>query len=678
MGVLAVLLGNGDGTFQVGNDYAWPFLSAAAVDLNHDGKQDLLATGGSLYGYLGTGVIGVFFGKGDGTFPDMNRAFQLAGPSPTAVADFNGDGILDVASTNGVMLGVGDGTFLPASTFLSGNLQFKSVVTGDFDGDGNADLAVATVDDNNLIYSVKVLRGKGDGTFGQETDYSVPNWPSSIIAVDLNGDHKLDLAVADVAGVVAVLLGNGDGTFQSGVNYPTAGPPTVIAAGDFDGDGKLDLMTATPCNPTNCSGGISLLRGNGDGTFQPYQDFDLPGGEALGLAAGDFNRDGRLDFVVTVEDPQSGSLTSQAAIYLGNGDGTFQAPVYYDVGSFGYSIQVQDFNGDGKLDLAIATDNGTVSLLLGNGDGTFQPKQDIVAPCCSASLGDFNADGKLDLSLGGTIVLNTASIPSFTFSLDLTGAGSGTVVVTPGFVCSSQCSHNYAKGANLTLTPKPAAGSVFSGWTGAGCSGTGPCTFTLSTQVSVTADFELAPDFSVSASDLSPATVSPGQSATATITTSGIGGFGSSVSFTCSVSPSPQFAPQCSISPTSVTPGTPATLTVTTTASSAQLISRGNINIRAEASVAVHAAWLLPLGLIMMSSTGQRHRTAKRRPAFLFIFCLTLISVGLISLTACGGSGSNGGGGGGNTGTPHGNYTITIQGVSGSSQHTTTVMLTVQ
>lgn len=654
-GYLAVLLGNGDGTFQAGNIYAWPEAFATAVDLNHDGKLDLVASGPGILG----GVIGVFRGNSDGTFQNANRSFQLPGFG-SAVADFNGDGILDAASTNAVMLGNGDGTFQPATAFLSGNLQFESVTSGDFNGDGKPDLAVASNENVQLTSSVKVFLGKGDGTFRPEVDYSVPYWPSSLISVDLNRDQIPDLAIADTAGYATVLLGNGDGSFQSAVNFPTAGPPSFIAAGDFDGDGMPDLVTATTCTPSGCTGGISLLRGNGDGTFQAHQDFDLSG-EALALAAGDFNGDGKLDLAVTIEAPDGSN--SELAIFIGNGDGTFQAPTYYDIAGFAGLIQVADFNGDGKLDLAISSAT-ILSLFLGNGDGTFSLTQDIVGGC--AGVADFNADGKLDVIMNGNIVLNIADIPSFTFSIDLTGTGTGAVIVVPGFVCNGSCSHDYARGANLTLTAKASTGSTFSGWSGGGCSGTGACNITISTNTSITATFDITPDFAVSASALSPGTVNPGQTSSSTISVTAAGGFNSSVALTCSVSPTPQLAPQCSISPSSVSPGTPAILTVTTVGTGARLLSPPQHAV-------IFAAALPFLGAVLV---GGWQGSRKRQRAVRYIVLCLGVTVGLSVLVACGGGGGSGNSGG--NGTPAGTYTITIKGASGTTQHTTSTTLTVQ
>ena len=222
-GSMPVLLGNGDGTFREGNIYVWPVAFVAAADLNHDGKLDLIGTGGSLYAE--SGVFGVFVGNGDGTF-QANRSFALpvaggSGGATNVVADFNGDGILDVASTNAIMLGNGDGTFQPYSYFMTGNVGFADVATADFNGDGKPDLAVTTLDFSNQIYAVNVLLGKGDGTFRPPITYDLSD-VGSVTAADLNGDHIPDLVVGIPDGFVDVLLGRGDGTFLPAVEYPVA------------------------------------------------------------------------------------------------------------------------------------------------------------------------------------------------------------------------------------------------------------------------------------------------------------------------------------------------------------------------------------------------------------------------------------------------------------------------
>jgi len=272
-----------------------------------------------------------------------------------------------------------------------GGVSFPtSVAVGDFNGDGKLDLAVAN--SSNLSGDVSILLGNGDGTFQAAVDYSAGSLPESVAVGDFRGDGKLDLAVANYNdNNVSILLGNGGGTFQAAVNYATTWTgPYSVAVGDFNGDGKLDLVVA------NYAGSVSILLGNGDGTFQAAVNYSTGsfGTYSTSVAVGDFNGDGKLDLAVA----NSGS--NNVSILLGKGDGTFQAAVNYATGTEPFSVAVADFNGDGKLDLVVANEgSNNVSILLGNGDGTFQAAVDYGAGTYpdAVAVGDFNGDGKLDL-----------------------------------------------------------------------------------------------------------------------------------------------------------------------------------------------------------------------------------------------------------------------------------------
>jgi hypothetical protein len=225
-----------------------------------------------------------------------------------------------------------------------------------------------------------VLSTFGTGSYG----------PDSIAAADFNGDGKLDLVVAnDIGSDVSVLLGNGDGTFQPKVNYTTGAYPDAVVLRDFNGDGKVDIAVRSSQSPYV----ISVLLGNGDGTFRPAM-FTNTNSCSGSLVGGDFNGDGKVDLACT--NPANNTV----AILLGNGDGTFQNEVDYATGSGPYGVAVGDFNGDGKLDLAVAdTADNTVSILLGNGDGTFQPyvEYPVGATPEWVNVADLNGDGVLDL-----------------------------------------------------------------------------------------------------------------------------------------------------------------------------------------------------------------------------------------------------------------------------------------
>jgi hypothetical protein len=279
-----------------------------------------------------------------------------------------------------------------------------SVAVSDFNGDGNEDLAVA----NFTANTVSILLNNGNGTFKSQVSYATNSGPSTVASGDFNGDGKLDLAVYCIppgfggeTGYISILIGNGDGTFQPRVDYTygTSLGAGSLAVGDFNRDHKLDLAAA---NSGHATGLVAILLGNGDGTFQSFIDYSAKDG-ANGIAAGDFNEDHKLDLAIA--DEFDGSVL----VLLGNGDGSFQSPIETVVAGFPTALVAADFNGDGKLDVAV-NENWTVqeggSILLGNGDGTFAgppfaPYDANVSPV----LGDFNNDGKLDLAAANGAVV---------------------------------------------------------------------------------------------------------------------------------------------------------------------------------------------------------------------------------------------------------------------------------
>jgi hypothetical protein len=220
----------------------------------------------------------------------------------------------------------------------------------------------------------------------------------ALATADLNGDGRLDLITlnGELAGTLSVLLGNGDGTFQTPVQYSIGYAPSGIVAADFNGDGYLDLVFIN--DPDDTSKALSVMLGNGDGSFQPPVNTTLDISEAFSsTSVGDFNRDGKLD-VALAEYPGS-----QVAVLLGNGDGSFQPPINSSAGnSTLVSLVTGDFNKDGKLDLAVSTYSpSSVEVLMGNGDGTFQTggQNSITGNPSQIVTADFNGDGNLDLAI---------------------------------------------------------------------------------------------------------------------------------------------------------------------------------------------------------------------------------------------------------------------------------------
>jgi FG-GAP-like repeat/Bacterial Ig-like domain (group 3)/FG-GAP repeat len=340
LGVVSVLLGNGNGTFQT----AVPYSTGAQVadfaaigDVNGDGVPDLVVTnqcaeGGGCFNQS-LGVVSVLLGNGDGTFQAaVPYSTHAAVANSVAIGDVNGDGIPDLVVANecmesgsacigamSLLLGNGDGTFQPPVVFSSGGVDASLVVIKDVNGDGKPDLVVSNNSSSNTADSlgeVSILLGNGDGTFQTPAPYSSGGFQATSVAIsDVNGDGNLDLVVSNLCdaimstgctpnGGVSVLLGNGDGTFQTAVEYGSGGYQASFAAvQDVNGDGKPDLVVANLCQSVNSkgicagTGEVSVLVGNGDGTFQTPVLYSTGGTQADSVVIGDVNRDGRPDLV---------------------------------------------------------------------------------------------------------------------------------------------------------------------------------------------------------------------------------------------------------------------------------------------------------------------------------------------------------------------------------------------
>jgi hypothetical protein len=740
------------------------------------------------------------------------------------VADVNGDGKPDIVAPNvqgstvAVLLGNGDGTFQPAVTYTAAANGVTSVAVGDVNGDGKPDI-VAAVDEAGVPGSVSVLLGNGDGTFRGAVSYPSGGYQAQSVAIaDVNGDGKPDLVVSNVVsctsctgdGTVAVLLGNGDGTFQTPVSYDSGGRYAgAVAIGDVNGDGKPDIVvTNIQAQPTS---NVSVLLGNGDGTFQPAVTYGSGAFQPYSVALADVNGDGKLDLVVTnacVNNDEYCPGDGLVAVLLGNGDGTFKTAVTYDSGSyFAISVAVEDVNGDGKPDIVVANycnmadgcpatggPSGVVSVLLGNGDGTFQPAVSWPAGgsydfAIAVTVADVNHDGKPDIVVAngvfegiGTnpdgsvgVLINTTAIPtttqlvsslnpsdlgqSVTFTATVTVQGTGTPTGTVTFLDSStqigtgtlngsgvttyttsslttgqhsltavyggDAKNGESTSAVLTQTVNPdptttaltsSANPSFQGspvtftatvTTSGPATATGTVTFldsstqlgtgTLNSsgvatyttpyalttgQHSITASYGGDENNAASASAVltqtvnpasivlsfspSSATVSAGNTAQFTLTVAPQGSFTNAINFSCSNLPA---LASCTFSPSTVTPQSntvTSNLSISTTARPASLLMPP-LSWHARP---LPAMWLIfPSLMLTIAGLGK----GKHRKLHIFVF-LGLLAGSCLFQTACG----SGGGSRNTGGTPAGTYAINIIGTAGSAQYTTTVKLTVQ
>lgn len=426
---------------------------ALAADVNGDHQLDLLVAnwcGSTTACTMST--VGVMINSGQGTFRPV-VTYETGGihALSVAAADMNGDGVPDLIVANGcsvagvqpggvcsdgsaaVLLGNGDGTFHHARIFPSGGSISASVVV-DLNHDGHPDVVVANCAANGQFCptghgSVGVLLGNGDGSLQPVTLYDSGGLGATFVAVvDVNGDHAPDILVSNQStcdncrGTLGVLLARGDGTFESEQTYDTGlFAPAFIATADVNGDQHPDVVLTQ-----NVGGGgeLAVLLNRGDGTFQAAAVYETGGLYATPLVIVDANGDGKSDLVVSHSQFCSGRPPSVSCIgvLIGNGDGSFQQAVTYDTGGTGaWSLTAADFNGDGRVDIAVAHQcrpsicrgaTAVVGVLDGNGDGSFASPSiyETRAPSVLAVAADVNGDGRPDLVIGSAPPVPTGSL----------------------------------------------------------------------------------------------------------------------------------------------------------------------------------------------------------------------------------------------------------------------------
>jgi len=447
-GQIAVMKGVGDGTLTGLAKYTAGAntLAIATADLNNDGHPDLAVAN------FGGPNAGVFLNQGDGTFP-LNQAGYMVGMSARAIAiaDADGDGVLDLlvpnfGSNDALLLrGNGNGTFALATVAQTVPTP-SAVATGDFNGDGKSDLVIVSRDSSEahivlarptglalpivlptlgqpMRSSTADLDGDGrpdlvipfqsappgvgvylNGVNGLQpfVQYGGGNAPWATALADLDGDGHLDLLVTDyytAASQLITRLGNGSGAFATTASSIAVGvAPTAVVTGDLDHDGVLDALTVDPAATPPA---FTMLQGLGNGKFTSRGSPQAPGGPPYDAALVDLDGDGWLDLVIT-----SNSGTYGVWVRMGTGPFAFApAMPYSTLGSAALMLATGDFNGDGKIDLAVGnTTSSSVGILLGNGDGTFTPlaAYPVGDTPWEVNAFDIDGDGNLDVIATGS------------------------------------------------------------------------------------------------------------------------------------------------------------------------------------------------------------------------------------------------------------------------------------
>ena len=392
-GSIEILLGRGDGTFVTGtSNFLIGPEAIVAGDLDGDGTLDLAVM---IDDYNGNLSVNILRGNGDGTF-QTGKSYGVGtgiGTGSLALGDFTGDGkpdliffsVVNGTSIVGTLVNNGSGGFTgEVGCTLGTQAGWPSLAVADFNNDGILDVAVAVASTSSVV----ICQGKGDGTFSIASSATVGANPIGLAAGDLNGDGKIDLVASNYTdGTVSVLLGNGTGAFTNGATYPVGAQPVALLLGDLNGDGKLD---ATVVNSAENS--VQVLLGKGDGSF--FVGTYRVGANAGGIASGDFNRDGIPDLVVT-------NANGTATVFLGNGRGGFKALSPFSAcqdasGDIPGQVLAADINADGIPDLAIwCSHDNFVNLLQGDGDGTFSNPVGwgLVSPFYGMIAADVNGDG---------------------------------------------------------------------------------------------------------------------------------------------------------------------------------------------------------------------------------------------------------------------------------------------
>ena len=711
-GNVSVLLGNGDGTFRNASNFdvggSGP-TSIAIADFDGDGKLDMAIALPTQVPFSCTGsTVNILLGNGDGNFQPAIKAVDVpSNYALVAAGDISADGKADLVvlrhqfdstcSPQGgfsLFLGKGDGTFQPEED-LTG-------IFLDVNGDGIPDLYTTF----GYAGPLNIFLGQGNGLFKPLA--SGPEGNSGELSLgDFNNDKKQDQAFDDDVGCkglfctpltfIGVQLGNGDGTFEPVETFPAIGYPapygsiTDLSVAYFNGDENLDVAFINAGSP-----GFTVLLGKGDGTLPSLLTFDTGSGPGSFVVA-DLNADGQSDIILA--NLNDGTISVVLNTFPKTGAdlsvrvAANPSPVSVTQ-NLTYVVTLQNQGPEDATNIVLTETlpSGTsfVSAIISTGTCT---QANLVLTCSITKLvsGDAalltivvipTASGTANNSVSVTAdetdentANNTATVsvrvdPMFTLTVIKTGNGTGNVSGT-GLDCGASCMVILPTGTMPYLLAIPDANMGFGGWSGA-CAGGGlapACEgFTMNANQTVTVEFDTLPNFAFWLT-FSSIVVNQGQTVTQAVSLYPEGpSFNSPIALTCAIQGVGTPLPTCIFSPSSVTladaNGGSSTLTIATIPPTA---------VRAVPFASMKLFVALSLPLLGLSLAGFRPRSTRSRDRIVSALLFsTLLFAGLTFECSCSGRPSQGGGG-----TPPGNYTVTMTGRSGATQHSTTVTLTV-
>lgn len=332
------------------------------------------------------------------------------GPHMISIGDFNGDGHQDFATPNyfsnsvSVRLGDGEGGF-GAGEEIAVAYNPNSLSTGDYNSDGKLDIAALCFGSELVVICIN----DGTGHFTDTNNVNVGYRPLSLVSADINLDGKIDIVTTNTLGSISIRLGDGRGNYiHQSSSFVPGNEPANIAVADFNNDKKPDLAVVNKTDKT-----VSIGLGDGTGGFTIASTI-LIGGTPYGITIGDFNGDGKQDFATPCKGNRNDSYIS---IRIGDGLGNFNSLPNIGTVNYARSIDAGDFNGDGKLDLAVVDYySGTVSTKIGNGLGGFNNGTitEVAKYSTFITLGDFDQDGRQDFAvIGGGVAIRLGRSISF-------------------------------------------------------------------------------------------------------------------------------------------------------------------------------------------------------------------------------------------------------------------------